>query len=151
NAPGFAQALLNAHQAYRRNSEQLASLDGQIVNWAGEPTAYEEVRDFFHLVDNYVHELDAAAEVLAERLNIPDSNTTTALINHLESRHGVHIRQSGPQETSPRQFDRASRTLLLSQYLPTPTRNFQIALQIAALEEEERIGQIADRATFRSA
>jgi predicted transcriptional regulator/transcriptional regulator with XRE-family HTH domain len=150
NAPGFAQALLIAHQAYRRNSEQLASLDGQIANLAGEPTAYEEVRDFFHLVDNYVHELDTAAEALAERLNIPDSNATTALISYLESQHGVQIRQSGPNETSLRQFDRASRTLFLSQYLPTPTRTFQIALQIAALEEEDRIGQIADRATFRS-
>lgn len=151
NAPGFAQALLNAHQAYRRNSEQLASLDGQIVNWAGEPTAYEEVRDFFHLVDNYVHELDTAAEALAGRLSIPDSNTTTALVNHLDSRHGVQIRQSGSHETSLRQFDRASCTLWLSPYLPTPTRNFQIALQIAALEEEERIRQIVDQAAFRSA
>ncbi|MHC2475782.1 putative transcriptional regulator [Bradyrhizobium elkanii] len=150
NAPGFAQALLNAHQAYRRNSEQLASLDGQIANLAGEPTAYEEVRDFFHLVDNYVDELDTAAEALADRLNIPDSNATTALISYLEAKHGVRIRQSGPNETSLRQFDRASRTLFLSQYLPTPTRTFQIALQIAALEQEERIGQIADKATFRS-
>jgi len=63
----------------------------------------------------------------------------------------VQIRQSGPHETSLRQFDRASRTLLLSPYLPTPTRNFQIALQIAALEEEERIRQIVDQAAFRSA
>ncbi|MHC2257077.1 transcriptional regulator with XRE-family HTH domain [Bradyrhizobium embrapense] len=150
NAPGFAQALLNAHQAYRRNSEQLASLDGQIANLAGEPTAYEEVRDFFHLVDNYVDELDTAAEALAGQLNIPDSNATSALISYLESKHGVQTRQSAPNETSLRQFDRASRTLFLSQYLPTPTRTFQIALQIAALEEEDRIGQIADKATFRS-
>ncbi|MBO4224044.1 short-chain fatty acyl-CoA regulator family protein [Bradyrhizobium neotropicale] len=150
NAPGFAQAFLNAHQAYRRNSEQLASLGGHGIDSAGEPTAYEEVRDFFHVVDNYVHELDTAAESLAQRLNIPDVNVTTALINYLESQHGVRLRQSGPGEVSLRRFDRASRTLILGQYLPTPTRNFQIALQIAALEQEETIGIIADKATFRS-
>lgn len=38
NAPSFAQALLSCHQAYRRNSEQLASLDDHIGGWSTEPT-----------------------------------------------------------------------------------------------------------------
>jgi XRE family transcriptional regulator, fatty acid utilization regulator len=151
NAPGFAQALLNSHRAYKRNSEQLASIDGQSANGAGEPTAYEEIRDFFHLVDNYVHDLDMAAEALADRLGIPDENVTQALVDHLASHHNVQIRRGAPHETSQRRFDRASRTLFLSPYLPAPTRNFQIALQIAVLEEEERISEIVGKATFRSA
>jgi predicted transcriptional regulator/transcriptional regulator with XRE-family HTH domain len=152
NAPGFAQALLSAHQAYRRNSEQLASLEGNghSLAVAGEPTAYEEVRDFFHVVDNYVHELDSAAEFLAHTLNIPDVNVSSALIGHLDLQHGVRIKQSIPGEVALRRFDRASRTLFLNQYLPTPTRNFQIALQIAVLEHDEMISEIARRAMFRS-
>src|SRR5690606_23838718 len=74
NAPGFAHALIAAHQAYRRNSEQLASFDDTLGRSAAlaEPSPYEEVRDFFHFVDNYIHELDRAAEELAGRLGIPD-------------------------------------------------------------------------------
>src|SRR5690606_40214665 len=62
-----AHALIAAHQAYRRSSEQLASLDDRLggASVLAEPSAYEEVRDFFHFVDNYIHELDIAAERLA--------------------------------------------------------------------------------------
>lgn len=150
NAPGFAQALLDSHRAFRRNSEQLASIDGQIAIRTGESTAYEEVRDFFHLVDNYVHDLDTAAEALAERLGIPDENVTQVLVDHLAKRHNVQIRRGVQNETWQRRFDRASRTLFLSPYLPAPTRNFQIALQISALEQQERIDDIASKTTFRS-
>jgi len=72
NAPGLAHALIACHQAYRRNSEQLASFDDALGRSSPltEPSSYEEVRDFFHFVDNYVHELDLAAEKLAGKLGI---------------------------------------------------------------------------------
>ncbi|MBR0873283.1 XRE family transcriptional regulator [Bradyrhizobium tropiciagri] len=151
NAPGFAQALLSCHQAYRRNSEQLASLDGHIGNWTVEPTAYEEVRDFFHLVDNYIHELDVSGESLALELGIPNSDANAALAKYLESRHGIRIRRTDPDESALRRFDAASRTLFINPYLPAATRSFQLALQIAALEREEQTEAIAGRAEFRSA
>ena len=74
NAPGLAHALITCHQAYRRNSEQLASLDDTLGRGAGlaERTPYEEVRDFFHFVDNHIDELDRAAEALAGELGIPE-------------------------------------------------------------------------------
>lgn len=67
NAPGLAHALIVCHQAYQRNSEQLASLDDRLGGDTarGEPSPYDEVRDFFHFVDNYVDDLDRAAETLA--------------------------------------------------------------------------------------
>ena len=63
NAPSLAHALIVCHQAYQRNSEQLASLDERLGGGSrgAEPSPYDEVRDFFHFVDNYVDDLDRAA------------------------------------------------------------------------------------------
>lgn len=151
NAPVFAQALLSCHQAYRRNSEQLASLDGHINRLSPEPTAYEEVRDFFQFVDNYIHDLDLAGESLAEKLDMPNSDASVVLAKYLESRHGLRLHKTEPGEDTIRRFDATSRSLYLNPYLPAATRSFQMAFQVATLEQEERIEAIAKRADFRTA
>ncbi|NGO54669.1 helix-turn-helix domain-containing protein [Allomesorhizobium camelthorni] len=152
NAPGFAHALIASHQAYRRNSEQLASLDDHMVrtNAQSDPTPYEEVRDFFHFVDNYIPDLDLAAERLAASLGIPDREAALVLPNHLESRHGVRILRAEPGEDVLRRYDGASRALFLNPYSPASTRTFQMAFQVAALELETEIDAIIRRAKFRT-
>ena len=152
NAPGFAHALIAAHQAYRRNSEQLASFDDTLGRAAGfaEPTPYEEVRDFFHFVDNYIHDLDIAAEELADRLGIPERDPSAILPDYLFSRHGVKAARTEPDEDSLRRFDPAQRTLYLNPFSPVSTRSFQSAFQIAELEMEASITAIAKAAEFRT-
>lgn len=152
NAPGLARALIACHQAYRRNSEQLASFDdtlGRAASFA-EPTPYEEVRDFFHFVDNYIHELDLAAEKLAAELRIPEHDASVILPTYMEDRHKVRIVRAEPGEDVIRRFDPKSRALFLNPYSPVSTRNFQIAVQIAELEMEATVAQIAERAEFRT-
>ncbi|TPM93621.1 short-chain fatty acyl-CoA regulator family protein [Mesorhizobium sp. B2-1-3A] len=152
NAPGFAHALIASHQAYRRNSEQLASFDDQMVrtNTLSDPTPYEEVRDFFHFVDNYISDLDLAAERLATSLGIPDRDTGLVLSNHLESRHGVRILRAEPGEDILRRYHGSSRALFLNPYSPASTRTFQMAFQIAVLELDAEIEAIIQRANFRT-
>ncbi|MBN9034675.1 MAG: DUF2083 domain-containing protein [Rhizobiales bacterium] len=152
NAPAFAHALIAAHQAYRRNSEQLASLDDRLGGAAAfaEPTPYEEVRDFFHFVDNYIHELDVAAERLAQELGIPERDAAAALPEHLEARHGVRVVRAEPGDDVIRRFEPAARRLHLSPYAQQATRTFQTAFQIAALEAEAEIAAILRRADFRT-
>ncbi|MBS3651981.1 XRE family transcriptional regulator [Pseudaminobacter sp. 19-2017] len=151
NAPGLARALISCHQAYRRNSEQLASLDDTIGRAAvAEPTPYEEVRDFFHFVDNYIHELDVAAERLSGELGIGEAEAGAALANHLESRHGVRVARAGADEDIIRRFDARSKLLFLNPYSPAATRNFQTAFQIAELEMGEQAAALARKAEFRS-
>ncbi len=152
NAPGLAHALIACHQAYRRNSEQLASLDNQLgrAPSTAEPAPYEEVRDFFHFIDNYVHEIDIAAEKLAAELNIPGRDIGVALPQYMEQHHRVHIARAGPEEAVLRRFDPTAKVLYLNPYSPASTRNFQIAFQIAELEMEELVNTIAHRADFRS-
>lgn len=153
NAPGLARALIACHQAFRRSSEQLASLDDRFGQSSAfnEPTPYEEVRDFFHFVDNYIHELDIAAERLAGGLGIGERETGAALGAHLESRHGVRVARAAADEDIIRRFDARSKLLFLNPYSPAATRNFQIAFQIAELEMGEEVMALARKADFRSA
>ncbi|MBR0899176.1 XRE family transcriptional regulator [Bradyrhizobium tropiciagri] len=153
NAPGFARALISCHQAYRRNSEQLASLDDTLGHGASaaEPTPYEEVRDFFHFVDNYVHVIDVAAERLAADLGIGEQESSAALAKHLETRHGIRVVNAGADEDVIRRFDVNSRLLFLNPYSPPATRTFQTAFQIGQLELEAAIADIIRKADFRSA
>ncbi|HWK68931.1 MAG TPA: XRE family transcriptional regulator [Rhizobiaceae bacterium] len=153
NAPGLAHALIACHQAYRRNGEQLASYDDQMVrtNSFAELTPYEEVRDFFHFVDNYVHDLDLAAERLAADLGLPDRDSSVALQDRLETRHGVRLLKIDQGEDTLRRFDPAARALFLNPYAPAATRSFQMAFQVAALEFGAEIDAIARRGEFRTA
>lgn len=152
NAPGFAHALIAAHQAYRRNSEQLASFDDSLGHSGGfvEPTPYEEVRDFFHFVDNYIHELDRAAEELAEEIGLPAKDPSIALPAHLEQRHGVRIARQAPAEDFLRSYDPAQRTLYLDPFSPLSTRTFQCAVQLAEIGLAEPIAAIVRDAGFRT-
>ena len=152
NAPGFAHALIAAHQGYRRNSEQLASFDDTLGRSAGlaEPTPYEEVRDFFHFVDNYIHELDMAAEALAAALDIPERDPASALAEHLERRHGVRTTHDMPGENLLRRFDAERRVLYLNPFSPASTRSFQTAFQIGEMEMAAAIEAIVEDAGFRS-
>lgn len=153
NAPGLARALISCHQAYRRNSEQLASLDDTLGHGASatEPTPYEEVRDFFHFVDNYIHVLDVAAERLAADIGIGERDAAAALTEHLEKRHGVRIARAAADDDNIRRFDATSRVLFLNAYGLASTRVFQMAFQIAELEMERDIADLARKAEFRSA
>lgn len=143
NAPGFAHSLIASHQAYRRNSEQLASFDHQLgrASTLSEPTAFEEVRDFFHFVDNYIHDLDLSAERLAAKLDLPERNAETAISDYLETTHDVRIMRAPPGNDLLRRFEPSSRVLFLNSYSPPATRTFQMAYQIAALEQQADINR----------
>lgn len=149
NAPALAHSLVLAHQAYRLKSEQLASLDHDLENAPGlRATPYEEVRDFFHFVDNYVHTLDVQAESLADELYGTSSDRKSALINHLQDRFGVSVRFEGTSDSPIRQFDRERKTLILNQLSAKPTQLFQLAHQISQLYAAHEIATIVQRANF---
>ncbi len=151
NAPGLAHALISCHQAYRRNSEQLASYDDRFgAPQANETTSYDEVRDFFHFVDNYIHDLDILAESLAGQLKLGEGDSYAALAGFLESRHGVRVVRGDAGEEAIRRFDPTSRILTLSRYASAPTRDFQIATQIAQLYAGDTIEQVLKQAGFRT-
>ena len=152
NAPGLAHALITAHQAYRRSGEQLASFDDRLGQTTGlaEPTPYEEVRDFFHFVDNYIHALDLAAERLAGKIGLGENDNHALLTGHLQGEHGIDVVRSDPAEDHLRQYDASLRRLSVNPYAPAPSRDFQLALQIAQLQPPNLFDGVIAEASFRS-
>ncbi len=152
NAPGVAHALIAAHQAYRHNSERLASIDDTLgrASTIVEHTPYEEVRDFFHFMDNYIHEIDVLAESLADEIGVGEQDTHAALSAHLENRFDIRINRSTGTGGLIRDFDDERRLLTLSPYLFPASRDFQIALQIAQVAGDEIINKVLEKAAFRS-
>lgn len=163
NAPSFARAFVALHQAMRRSGDQLAELDETLERSGAmsEPTPYEEVRDFFHYVDNYIHDLDMAGEALSRDLARSRGVSVKALADHIERRHRVRVvigaggeGAAGPDQGSQsglRRFDPVSRVLWLNPRSPASTQAFQIACQIALIEHDGLMRAIIENARFRSA
>lgn len=152
NTPGLARALISCHQIYRRKSEQLtsASTNDRSIDLV-EATPYEEVRDFFHFVDNYIHALDVKAEELARDIRSGARDAGGALSEHLERRHGVRTVRADDKGSFIRHYEARSKILYLNPYLPPATANFQMAYQIAKLENSEIVDGIVGHANFRTA
>lgn len=152
NAPSLAHALVRAHQAYRRNSEQLASLNDSMgrSTQAAEATPYEEVRDFFHFVDNYIHDLDVQAEELSTELGLAHDDRHAALTSYLQRVHNVKIARAEPGRDILRHFDPATRVLSLNAYIPATSRDFQLALQIAQLQAADTVDRVVKTGNFRT-
>ncbi|MEM9104209.1 MAG: short-chain fatty acyl-CoA regulator family protein [Pseudomonadota bacterium] len=154
NTPTVARAFLAMHQALRRAGEQLAELDDTLERTGGlnEPTPYEEVRDFFHYLDNYVHELDIAAEKLAMDLKGTTRNRVRTLADHLEREHRVRVAIGGAANRAEaiRQYDPVSRVLSINPRATPSTHAFQLAHQIGLLEHDATMTAIINKANFQT-
>ena len=79
--PSIARAMVNLHQRYRLTTTQLAAATEDRFGVSGGANAsgfgsgsitmpHEEVRDYFYQRQNYLHELDTAAEDLTIRMRM---------------------------------------------------------------------------------
>jgi len=143
NAPNFARNYLNLHRAHQRIDERLktteeaVALDETVAASALLP--YEEVRDYFHYRNNYVHDLDLAAEQVAARCGVgPDIPLEQTLEVYLRDHLKVRVRRTSGGDLM-RRFDPATRELTLNTVQPSETRSFQMACHIVAAELGELI------------
>lgn len=99
---------------------------------------------------NHFADLDAAAEELSDELRLSSSEIGAALAERLRQRHQLSVRIL-PAEVMPdalRRLDLHARQLQLSELLDQSSRNFQVALQLAGLEQRDAITALADGAGF---
>lgn len=157
NMPWFAHAVLDLHLAFRRANERMQLLDeafaSRHVGVGRDRDAllpYEEVRDFFHYRNNYLDDLDRAAESLSEQLNA--SEGVRGLAGHLLAAHGVRVEDErvAPESQFMRRYDKNARVLRLRDGLDAASRQFQIAHQIGLAEQQREIEAIIAQAGFRS-
>ena len=125
NAPALARAFLDLHRAYRQSHERLASLDEALGRSDGalRPSAWEEVRDFFHYCDNYVDAVDREAEAFA------GDGDVAATAQAALAAAGIAVEEA--DTATLRRFDPALRRLTLSRYASLATRRFQLLHQTA--------------------
>lgn len=157
NSPDFAKAFLAVHQSHQRMGEQIAELDSAIVRGGTTATPYEEVRDFFHYQDNYIHPLDMAGEALAKSLNAKKADQTPErlleqLSKYLKTNHGISVLFGGDIDTKRglRKYNPKTKKLSIHPLLPLETKTFQLAHQIAILEQSDAIAAISGAANFLS-
>ncbi len=99
---------------------------------------------------NHFADLDLAAEALADELRLSNADSGVALVERLRQQHQLSVRIL-PVDVMPdalRRLDLHARQLQLSELLDGPSRNFQVAVQLAQLEQRDAIAAIANGAQF---
>ena len=97
---------------------------------------------------NHFADLDAAAEELADELRLSDGEIGAAMAERLRRRHQLSLRIL-PAEVMPdhlRRLDLHARQLQLAEMLDPSSRTFQIAIQLAQLEQRDAVRALVDGA-----
>jgi predicted transcriptional regulator len=148
NAPAVAHALLKLHRSYRQPHERLASLDEALGrdDTPARPSAWEEVRDFFHYCDSYIDAVDRAAENFASQTG-GLRNVRVAAVTQLGN-HDVRLRF---EETDVlRSYHPDKGLLTISAYAAPATQTFQLLLQVALLTQDALLEATLDLTRFHS-
>ncbi|TAG17447.1 MAG: XRE family transcriptional regulator [Rhodobacterales bacterium] len=149
NAPALARAFLDLHRAYRQTHERLASLDEALGREEGamRPSAWEEVRDFFHYCDNYLDAVDRAAEHFAA--SATPAKPVEMQAQDLLRRAGISLHYS--DKAPLRHYDPAARRLDISARASGPSQRFQLLHQVALLTQNDLLEATLDLARFSTA
>lgn len=149
--PVFADRFIALHEAYRRAGQRLNMVDEAYAaeSPGGSRLPWEEVRDWFHLANNYVDPIDRAAEQLATDL-VSDGRSPSAetIAAHLHDRFGLSIEYATGQGL--RQFDAEMAHLVIAPDQPAESRRFQLAYQLAELALHREVEQVVRAASLRS-
>lgn len=159
-SPTLLQRFLTLYHAYKQTpgsdvtlqtgyDEATRAVAGQSP---GAQLPFEEVRDYFWRRNNYVHEIDTAAEALHRQENFPIGAMEEDLQRYLWHRHGVKrvLLREHSEATLMRHYDAGEQTLYLSAQQPEARRAFHMAYQIGLLECHELMQKIIERAEFSS-
>ncbi len=140
NMPEVARSIVAMQARLRETTERADLFAGQITETPGHsPAAFEAVRDWFYERRNHVPELDMAAEAIGDTL--PPGRMAAGLVDRLAGRHGVRIAQGGE---ALRRYDPSTRILHLAEHLDPGQMAFQIATQLAFLEQGETIARLSE-------
>ncbi len=156
--PTLAKAMVNLHRRYRLTATQLAAAtedrfaDGGNSSGSGSITMpHEEVRDYFYQRQNYLHELDTAAEDLTDRMRFHRADLSRDLSDRLTAVHGVRIvNRIDLGGTVLHRFDPATRTLEIGGHLSSGQYVFKLAAELGFLEFGDLIDSLVDEGQFTS-
>lgn len=153
--PGLARAVVNLHRRYRITTAQLAAAtEERFSDGSGSGSItmpHEEVRDYFYQRQNYLHELDTAAEELTIKMRLHHGDLARELTRRLTEVHGVHInRRIDLGDTVLHRYDPATKTLEISNHLSLGQQVFKMAAELAYLEFGDLIDDLVAQGKFTS-
>jgi XRE family transcriptional regulator, fatty acid utilization regulator len=154
--PTLARAVVNLHRRYRITTAQLAAAteerfsDGS--SGSGSITMpHEEVRDYFYERQNYLHELDTAAEDLTVQMRLHHGDLGRELTRRLTEVHGVRItRRIDLGDSVLHRYDPTTNTLEISNHLSSGQQVFKLAAELAYLEFGGLIDSMVEDGKFTS-
>lgn len=156
-SPTLVKRFITLHRAYQESTnhrqELVEQIDSdQIQVPRGTHFPYEEVQDFFFARNNYIDELDQAAEKLQLDQQFHIGHMEEGLAAYLAKQHDVRcsLVDGDPNATELRRYDVQTNTLHLCARQPASRRAFYIAYQIGLLEHHELMNSIIDDADFAS-
>jgi len=153
--PAIARAMVNLHRRYRITTAQLAAATEDRFNdgsGSGSITMpHEEVRDYFYQRQNYLHELDSAAEDLTTRMRMHRGDLAGELSRRLTEIHGVHItRRIDLGDKVLHRYHPQTKTLEISNHLSSGQQMFKMAAELAYLEVGDLIESMVTEGKFTS-
>ncbi|TPG31598.1 acetate metabolism transcriptional regulator RamB [Mycolicibacterium hodleri] len=157
--PTLARAMVNLHRRYRLTTTQLAAAtedrfsDGSgFSSGSGSITMpHEEVRDYFYQRQNYLHELDTAAEDMTVRMRMQRADLAAELSDRLVRVHGVRIvKRVDLGDTVLHRYDPVTRTLEIASHLGSGRYVFRLAAELAFLEFGDLVDARVDEGNFTS-
>ncbi|MFF8831181.1 short-chain fatty acyl-CoA regulator family protein [Streptomyces sp. NPDC015131] len=140
--PAIAKVLLDLGRRNQLLSERLsAAADGRDEADMQPRTTHEEVRDYFYRRQNYLHDVDLAAEKLADDIGIHPGDVIRTLTARLATAHGVRLAAEPGDRLH--HYDEETRTLHLAPAMRPGRRAFRMATQLALLEHGEMLDRHA--------
>lgn len=156
--PALAKAMVNLHRRYRLTTARLAAATEARfnLNTGGSGTGsismpHEEVRDYFYERQNYLHELDTAAEDLTVRMRMHRGDLAGDLSQRLIQKHGVRIaRRIDLGDDVLHRYDPDTKTLEISGHLTRGQQVFKLATELGYLEYGTLIDELVAEGSFTS-
>ena len=153
--PALARAMVNLHRRYQITTTQLAAAtEDRYSDGSGSGAItmpHEEVRDYFYQRQNYLHELDTAAEDLTIDLRMHRGDLARDLSDRLKAVHGVHIvARTDLGDTVLHRYDPATRRLEIGSHLSSGQQVFKMAAELAYLEFGGLIDKLVADGKFTS-
>ncbi|GAB7039322.1 MULTISPECIES: short-chain fatty acyl-CoA regulator family protein [Catenuloplanes] len=146
--PDVAEAVIDLHRRYRQVADQLTELVGDREQLGRTP--HDQVTEFFYRRQNYVPDLDEAAERLAGAMGLRRGEVRARLRTHLAERHGIGIAHDDAAALGGdlHRYRPQTRTLHLSTSLRAGQEAMRMAAQLALLEYADVIDEIVEEERF---
>jgi len=145
--PALGRALLALHRRHAEAQEQLETMalrlgDDRSDAIAPRAMPFEAVRDFFFAQQNHFDAVDREAEALAAEASAAEGSLAEWLARRLQRRHKLRLAPAADDAGSKRQYDPVRRTIRLSAALDPSQQAFQLATQLALIEQARLIDSL---------